>query len=157
MINLNMNQYKRPSFFKRKILIMPDFQLTLIFWNLLISAILFFVVLLQIFSGMKNMRKMGESAGFSPDHPYYKFITELTSQIYFNVSIAFLLGVVIASFITLLVSHKLAGPLYRLRLYFSGLANGAPMKDISFRKGDYLIDLGVLINNALKKITKPNK
>jgi hypothetical protein len=149
-----MTQTQRPSFFRRKFLIMPSFQLTLILWNALITIAIFIIVLLQVNLSMREMKKMGDNAGFHPENPFFKFIDEIGTRFYSHVSIAFLVGLIVSTLMTIYISHKMAGPLYRMRTYFQKISDDGQVKDISFRKGDYLSDFAVIINAALAKIKK---
>ena len=52
----------------------------------------------------------------------------------------------------LFLSHRLAGPVVRLKGYFAGIANGQPVKPVNFRKGDFFSDLPPQINGALQRL-----
>ncbi len=54
----------------------------------------------------------------------------------------------------ILLSHRAAGPLFRLKKYFSEIAAGGPLEPIKFRKSDYFHEVTEVINNALAKLTK---
>ena len=149
-----MNSSKRPPLFRRQYLIMPKFQLNLIFWNFTVTISIFLIVLFQLYQGMSNLKAMGANAGFSPDHPYFQFVRELSNGIYLNISIGFVVGILVSGLITLFSSHKLAGPIYRLKIFFEKVSQDGKVSEISFRKGDYLSDYAPIINNALKKISK---
>ena len=143
----------RPPWYRRKLLIMPSFQLQLIFWNILIAFLIFMVVLYQIAKAMNELTLMGTNAGFPSDHPYFQFIHELSGNFYLHITSAFLLGMVVSWLVTLFVSHRFAGPIYRVQSYFAGLARGDPLRDITFRKGDFLSHFAVTINEALKRVS----
>ena len=145
----------RPPWYRRKLLIMPSFQLQLIFWNILIAFFIFMVVLYQIAKAMNEMTMMGTNAGFPSDHPYFQFIRELSGNFYLHITTAFFLGMIVSWLVTLFVSHRFAGPIYRVRTYFEGIARGDALRDITFRKGDFLSDFAVTINQALKKVSRP--
>ena len=149
-----MTQSQRPSLFRRKFLIMPSFQLTLILWNAMITVVIFVIVLFQVNVGMRELKKMGDNAGFHPENPFFKFIDELSGKFYSHVSVAFIFGLIVSSLMTLYLSHKMAGPLYRMRTFFEKMSDDGKVNDISFRKGDYLSDFSAVINRALSKIKK---
>jgi hypothetical protein len=133
---------------------MPKFQLNLIFWNFLVTLMVFIIVLFQISKGMLELNQMGMTAGFAPDHPYFQFVRELSGSFYVNISIGFIVGIIVSGLITLFASHRLAGPLYRLKIFFEKMSHDGKVSDINFRKGDYLNDYSAIINMALKKISK---
>ncbi|MBI2605054.1 MAG: methyl-accepting chemotaxis protein [Deltaproteobacteria bacterium] len=145
---------ERPPFWRRRFLIIPAFQLRLIFWNILISLFIFAIVLFQIARAMNELTQMGTSAGFPSDHPYFTFVRELSGNFYVYVSVAFIVGIALSWLITLFVSHRFAGPIYRLRKFFDGIAKGEAVSEIRFRKNDYLADFAPIINDALKRVSK---
>ena len=53
---------------------------------------------------------------------------------------------------TLLASHKIAGPLYRLKVMFSGLAEGDLSAKMNLRKGDQLKTVADAYNEAINKL-----
>lgn len=143
---------ERPSFYRRKYLIMPAFQLRLIFWNMLITLGIFAVVLLVIARSMGEMVDMGNEAGLPASHPYFQFAHDLARNFYIRFSGAFAAGIVLAGIVTLFISHRFAGPIYRLRKYFDGLSRGGPVSEIKFRKNDFLQDFAPVVNATLKRI-----
>lgn len=64
--------------------------------------------------------------------------------------------VVIASLativVTLLASHKIAGPLYRFKRSFEDLSNGDFSKDVKIRRFDQLQDVADAFNNMILKV-----
>ncbi len=143
---------KRPPFYRRKYLIMPAFQLRLIFWNMVIILGIFAIVLLVIARSMGELVDMGNEAGLPANHPYFQFAHDLAQKFYIYFSGAFAIGIVLACTVTLLVSHRLAGPIYRLRKYFDGVSVGRPVSELRFRKNDFLYDFAPVVNATLKRI-----
>ncbi len=54
--------------------------------------------------------------------------------------------------VTLFVSHKIAGPLYRFKQTFKELANGNFTNQIRLRKGDQLVDVGEDFNHMITAV-----
>ncbi len=52
----------------------------------------------------------------------------------------------------LIVSHRLAGPLYRLTMHLRDVANGGGFRELKFRKGDYLQEVVGDYNNAMSRL-----
>ena len=143
---------ERPVIHKRKFLIMPSFQLQLIFSNIVVIFCVLIVVIYQSARAIDELTTKGTKEGFAPDHPYFRFIRELSGSFYLHIMVAFVAGMIVSWLLTLFISHRFAGPIYRLRTYFEGLAGGDTLRDISFRKTDFLSDFAVVINQALKKV-----
>ena len=50
------------------------------------------------------------------------------------------------------MSHKIAGPIYKLTLHLKSIQEGNPAEYITFRKGDHFLELAEDYNAAIKKI-----
>jgi hypothetical protein len=75
------------------------------------------------------------------------------------VAVSLGVGVVISSVLTILISHRIVGPLYRLRQYFHRMAEDPSVvkEPIQFRKGDFFADLPPTVNRALEAVSKHNQ
>ena len=59
---------------------------------------------------------------------------------------------VVCFFLGLLVSHKVAGPLVKIRNYFDRVGEGLePEKEINFRDGDFFQDVAQAYNKKFKR------
>lgn len=59
-----------------------------------------------------------------------------------------LLGIVFV--VTIFISHKIAGPMYKLKTYLTGLTNGESVTPLYFRKGDYFLDVAQVVNDYVQ-------
>lgn len=57
-----------------------------------------------------------------------------------------------SALISIFMSHRIAGPLYKLRRYFVEAAAGNLEQVITFRKGDYFKELATEYNNMMESI-----
>lgn len=55
------------------------------------------------------------------------------------------------------LSHKIAGPIYKLQKYLSSVRNGEPHGKLFFRKGDYFHELADDINLTFDQIEESRK
>jgi len=60
------------------------------------------------------------------------------------------LNLIMISLFSLFFSHRMAGPLYRIKLTLEAYILRIPITAISLRKGDFFQDLAHLINRALE-------
>lgn len=60
--------------------------------------------------------------------------------------------ILIASLVALKISHKVAGPLYRIEKILNQISEGNPPEEIKIRRGDDLWDLVGVLNRVLKRI-----
>ena len=64
----------------------------------------------------------------------------LTSHIVY----AALIGVLCIFF-----SHKIAGPLYKLKMFLGNIRKGDPVNEVRFRKGDYFLEIADEVNKTI--------
>jgi nitrogen fixation/metabolism regulation signal transduction histidine kinase len=58
---------------------------------------------------------------------------------------------------TIKLSHRFAGPIYRLRNVIKGMAEGEPFKPVKFREMDFWQDLADDFNTMIERVGKANE
>ncbi len=136
-----------------KLIIYPQFQLTLLLGNLIVTSGIFFFIYYSVKEAFLRLEEDVVIQGLGPGHPYFEF-AHVQSEIILNgIFASFLVGVFTSTIWMLLISNKLSGPILRLRGYFTSIANGEKdFPEVSFRKGDFFSDLPPVINKALQEI-----
>ncbi len=138
---------------RTNLLIYPKFQLPLIFWNILIFLGVTAVQLFVSHKAFTNFKELGETAGFNGNHPYFAFIKRYEAEFMQYALIGAGVGLICFIFANLVLSHKISGPICRLKTYFAGLEkNNKP--SLSFRKKDFFAELPAVINSAIERISK---
>lgn len=140
-----------------RLLIYPRFQLTLIIANGAAVGLALAFVGFQVRRSIDTFRKVGLEAQFAPDHVYFQFLDLLASTLFRNLLFAFVLGFAFCSFVSLVLSQRLAGPILRLRGFFRSLSEGRAQGELSFREGDFFPELPSLINRALARVRGDTK
>ncbi len=119
--------------YKRRHILIESYQYRLLFINLLyfciilliFAAALFLPLILKLRSGSASIIEQGELAG--------QFLA-----LHARVWPAMLIVFVLLALHSILVSHRIAGPLYRFRKVFGVVARGDLSVRANLRKGDYL-------------------
>jgi len=119
--------------YKRQRILIESYQYRLLFINLLyfctilliFAATLFLPLILQLRKGSASIIEQGELAG--------QFLA-----LHARVWPAMLIVFVLLALHSILVSHRIAGPLYRFRKVFGVVARGDLSVRANLRKGDYL-------------------
>src|SRR4051794_26046032 len=99
------HERKQKAFFRKKLLIYPRFQLTLIVINALLMMGAFGISLYQSSEVFNRFVKLGNSIQLAPDHPYFQMIKFQSNSLYSHLILAFLVAILTASFTTLILSH----------------------------------------------------
>jgi hypothetical protein len=136
---------------RKRFLIYPRFQVTLIAVNTAILGLAFVGVGIQISRSFQQIRDMGAAAGMAPDHAYFKFLAFQTQMLHSQLMGAFVIGFLISLVFSLFFSHRLAGPIVRLVSYLSDATKSAekPLAPLKFRKHDFFLEIPPLVNAAL--------
>ncbi len=68
--------------------------------------------------------------------------------------IGFLGSAIVSTALSLWISHKIAGPLVRMKRELNQMIETGEFKPIHFRKHDHFLELPDLLNRALSKVTQ---
>jgi hypothetical protein len=134
---------------KRTLLINPKFQWTLIGYGAAGATMILITVYLLITYGFQRFIELGNSLGMPPEeNVYFQFIKmqqESFNQIILAIALIVGLVLIIGG---LIVSHKIAGPIYRMQKEFFRMRELPPdeLFEIKFRKGDFFPELAESFN-----------
>ena len=145
----------RPVWYRRQYLVYPKFQLTLIVLNTLITTGLF---LLMIFLVMKShifLETLVRQTRLPAQALFIQLMTEQLRTLIFYMLIAFVIAVLSTAVLTMLISHRMAGPITRLNGFFTQITKtGEFPPEVRFRGGDFFQELPPKINEAFLAIRK---
>jgi hypothetical protein len=136
----------------RNFFIYPQFQTRLIIIIMAISLLAPVIILsFQIFSFNQQI-KNGQMMNLSETHPYFTIYYQFREQSIYAFSIAVAVSFACAFLIGLVVSHRVAGPLVKLRKHLETVGEN-PGKDepLKFREGDFFRELADAYNTKFKK------
>lgn len=134
------------------------FQIQMAYYSLSIIAVTGISVVGSIYFFIKSLLEDAESVGATYNPEYLKFVNNIKESILFNSSISLLVVTVFVIIISVLLSHKIAGPLYKLNDYLNQVADDPSRQDpISFRKNDFFSELAESTNRALNKVKNNEK
>jgi sensor histidine kinase YesM len=143
--------------FKRtKYIINPKFQYFMLGFAFLQSCLTIgalYAVNVHFFSRFKTM---GLEAGIPESHIYFQFLNE--QQAYYD-KIVLVLFAVLSIFIiatVTVISHRIAGPLYRLTKHMQEISDGQELGDVKFRAKDFFPELADTFNRMALKLKKNN-
>lgn len=131
-------------------LINKPFQYSILGWFSCLSLILVAIFYSAIWYFFHNLRMEAVSVGLPPDHVFFTFINEqkmVIDKIFIVSSIVALLVILVGG---LVLSHKVAGPLYRLTRHLNEHTK-SDITPVKFRNGDYFPEIEDAFNNFLKK------
>jgi hypothetical protein len=136
---------------RKSFLIHPRFQMTFLGFMFLVFLTTIFEVYLAHLYFFRKFYQLGHSMQLDPNHVFFKFIQqEQTSMnwVFICLSAMMLVSLLICG---LIFSHKIAGPLHRLKTHLQNTVQSGQTKTFHFRKGDFFQDLAEAYNQYLQK------
>lgn len=131
---------------RSKYLINPNFQFKVIMYLLLLTIIAFSSVYIVYSHYYSTLVDEGVKLGLNNQHAYFKLIGK-QRDLLFNFMIYLFIFLATLIFVSgIYFSHRIAGPLHRLQLYFKKreMQEG---KELKFRKNDYFQEIPEVIND----------
>lgn len=140
---------------RKKLFIYPGFQLKILIFNLFIMIAVASAIAFFIHRSFIDLRGQGVVAHLPPENPYFAFMGYQERLVMNYLAIGLVIASIFSSLGILILSHRLAGPIVRLRSYLI-LIESEPWRinqPLAFRKGDFFSDLPAKVNGALKACT----
>jgi hypothetical protein len=145
------------DFKRRNFLIYPQFQLALILTQFFVMGGVLGLIGYQMLRSYERLREAGAEAGLNQNHVFYNLLAYQEDIVRSYLFAALFFGWAVSFVTTLILSHKLAGPIVRLKWYFQQIAKTGHAKPVHFRKSDFMQDLPPIINQALQKLESGEK
>jgi hypothetical protein len=150
-----MKHYERDDYgnekvyHRRKLLINPPFQLSFLRYILGIAGFTLAVFYAAKVFFFYQTRKYISDLGIPPEHMIFDFLNQQSRVMDWIFLGAALVESLFLGFLGLRLSHRVAGPVYRVTQDMLAFAKGEPARKIRFRKGDYFPELADAYNEQL--------
>jgi hypothetical protein len=142
---------KKWSAGRKRLLINPGFQFRFMVWmgGLALGVIAVMHLAHQWF--FYQLREQARMAGLQADHVFYRFIESRQTELDAITLLSFLAVVGVVSVVGLALSHKIAGPMYRLRVHLEEFATTRVPRPLKFREGDFFSEIPDAYNLQFKQ------
>jgi len=141
---------KNPPNKRSRFLINPGFQLSVIRQMLALTGVVIAIFYGAIYYHFWSLEQQGLSLGLPATHVFFDFLAEqrrTMDLIFLVTSMAALLAIVGFG---LFLSHRVAGPLFRLKQYLDSQGPDVPAHTpLKFREGDYFPEVADSVNSRL--------
>jgi methyl-accepting chemotaxis protein len=136
---------------RRNLLINPKFQLSFLAYTLGVSVVTIGFFYLADAYFFWKFSQLGKGLGLPPNHVFFQFLDEQKSSknLYYAVTAA--VSIAVLGVWGLLLSHRVAGPLYRLKKHLQAVAEGKTVSDVRFREGDFFPEVADAYNEQMVK------
>ena len=130
---------------------MPEFQL-----NVLRHLLFLIVIIAGIFYGatalfIQHWIDKGVEAGLTEDNIFFSFMSQLSSSLFFVFIVTAVLVGLVVIVLGLLLSHKVAGPIYNLKRYLESVKENGWKEPLQFRKGDHFQEIAQTMNELYRQ------
>lgn len=112
---------------------------------------LYFIAFQYFFMSFETM---GYKVGLPSDHVFFQFLSKQKRQVFILMIEAFSIVSVISVFLGYWFSHKIAGPLHRLKVCLEDMEKSKKLKPIAFREKDLFLDIPEKFNSLVKSLEK---
>lgn len=138
---------------RRKILLInPRFQLSFIGFTLAVSMATTAIFYGAIYYFFWRFRSLGLAVGLPPDHVFFRFIDQQQVVLNWGFVVVTLVAISVLVLCGLYMSHRVAGPLYRLLGHMKRVAAGETTENVKFREKDYFQELADAYNAQLQTL-----
>ena len=151
-MRLGLNHRKLKSIF-----INPAFQINFLLISLCLITTLSSIYFLAVRYTFGQFEAMGISTGLPPSNVYFQFIDDQRSALYLTMVVSYGVMVILAGIVSYWFSHKVAGPLHRLKVSLNAMAEKGELKEISFRKDDFFRDVPHKFNEMVRSQSNQRK
>lgn len=137
---------------RKKLIIDPQFQFGFLKYSLGITFGTIAIWLASNFYFFSKFEKIGTDLNLPTNHIFFVFIAEqkhAMNSIVLVTSIIILLLLVSSGIV---YSHRIVGPLIKLKNYMNDLAENKDEKALSFRKNDYFVELAESFNRLRDRV-----
>ncbi|MDJ0879296.1 MAG: hypothetical protein QNI86_11835 [Halieaceae bacterium] len=135
---------------RRNYLINPGFQLRFMFYIACGMLTGFAVIYFTNHWYINILNEQGRELGLNPGHIYFEFVDQQRRLM--NIAFAVVCTAVFTVLMvcSMLLSHKIAGPIYRVNKYSREvIAGDVPAYPVSLRKGDFFPELATMVNDLV--------
>jgi len=136
---------------RKVLLIDPKFQLRFLSFTMGILIIVMVTLYISISIFFANFRNLALDLGIEARNPLFYFLHTQQSKMNLLLGILFLVLTLIFLIWGLFVSHRIAGPIYRLKKELIHYLETGKQKKIFLREKDYFSDLADLISKVINK------
>lgn len=114
------------------------------------------LIFYQVYDSFEELVTIGNRLRLPKDSSFFKLLDHHQTMINNKLIFAAIVSYIFSFTLTVKISHKVSGPLYRLKMFFLELKEEGFTKPLKFRKGDYYEELPDVINSGLRKVQQGN-
>jgi signal transduction histidine kinase len=137
---------------RKQYLVNTRLQLTLILGANALAIISALLLITLMYYAQTHVESYVTALNLRPGHPALQYIAEEQRQFERMAILVIFVQLLVFNVTALLLSHRLAGPLYRLERHLKQVGEGGEPADVHFRKGDLYRELADECNKVMARM-----
>jgi len=137
---------------RKQYLVNTRLQLTLILGANALAIISALLLITLMYYAQTNVANYVTGLNLTPGHPALQYIADQQRQFERMAVLVVFVQLLVFNVTALLLSHRFAGPLYRLEKHMREVGEGGAPTDVHFRKGDLYQQLADECNKVLARL-----
>lgn len=143
---------------QRKVyLINPKFQLRVTSYFIALAVVNILVFYGCVYYFFDIFHSKGIEIGLPKNHVFFMFIEDQVAQMNSVFIVVAILTVFLLLIAGVLISHRIAGPMYRLNNDLREMAKNQELKNLKFREKDFFQEIPEAFNLVVDSFDKGNK
>ena len=98
-----------------------------------------------------QLKKLGLDIKLPPDHIYFRFLEGQSLKMLLIFLVCSVLTILFVLIIGLILSHKIAGPIHNMKVFFQDKIELKAREKLAFRKGDFFLELPPIVNKFFEQ------
>ena len=158
MINVNapLPQAGKPKG-RKQFIVDPRFQYGFLAWMVTLALVVTGIIYGANYYFFFKYEQRGLEMGLTPDHVFFRLLQEQRADMNVIFVVASLVCIAFLTFAGAILSHRVAGPIYKMRKHIDAVVRNETVQDITFRKNDYFPELAEAFNKLLAPIRAARK
>lgn len=142
---------------RRELIVDPRFQYGVLAWMAFMALVVSGVIYAAHQYFFHQYEQRGLEAGLAADHVFFRLIQEQRADMDVIFVIVSLACIAFLTFFGAVLSHRVAGPIAKVRKHMDAVARGETVQDLSFRRNDCFPELAESFNKVLAPIRAARK
>ena len=143
-----------PANQRKVFLINPGFQLRVLGWMGALCALVLAVSYGASWYFFHKFELQGMALGLPANHVFFEFLDGQRREMNYIFLGSGAVIAVLVSVVGVLMSHRIAGPMYRLKKHMRMVADGETTENVKFRKGDFFPEIADGYNEQMERFRK---
>ncbi len=138
--------------FRKQYVVNPQLQFMLLTFMFSFAICITIIMLTAHYLSFEATVVETRAFGFDEEGVFFNFLNDQHARLRNVILVASALSTVILFFGGLILSNRIAGPMFRFKSELKKISETGEVKELKFRSNDYFSDVAEAFNDAMKKV-----